>query len=247
MIGYATSPPGHKLGGYFLGSEHADNLDDLSATIATGFEYAKHCNGWAISIGKSMHRSSGGGRRAIRQAGSDGVGFKVRDAGRARDLMFKGDPTAAHRAKYHPLDDVQVVLAHTATGKRTTAATKRCAVHGRLWESLSQHQQDAAEYVARCHGVTHGSLAPAVDLTRLIEPRSHKQVPAGIEQSMRNDYVRWQLECRKNQVDYRPAIYVFAEGGFIRDLSRAARKRHRIRGQISESLDVMAQLMGWKR
>ena len=152
--------------------------------------------------------------------------------------------TLDHRAKYHPLDDVQIVLAHTATGKRTTAATKRCAVHGRLWDSLPQHQQDAAEHISRCYRILHGPQAPAVDPTRLVEPRNRHPVPDGLHADSSRAYIAWQVECRRNRIDYKPAVYVFAEGGFVRELAKSSRKRHRIREQIGDSLDVMAKIMG---
>ena len=153
------------------------------------------------------------------------------------------DPLS-HRAKYHPVDDVEVVLAHTATGKRTTAATKRCAVHGRLWDSLTQQQQDAAEHIARCYRVIHGAQAPAADLTRMVEPRNRHQVPEGLYAELNRAYVDWQKACRKERIDYSIAVYVIAEGGFIRELTRSSRKRHRIREQLGNSLDVMARIMG---
>jgi len=155
------------------------------------------------------------------------------------------DHVLDHRAKYHPVEPVETTVSHTANGKRTTIAHNRCAMHAKLWDNLSDSQQSAAEHVYRGHRATHGSLAPAVDLARLIEPKGHASHAEAV-QYLKADYFAWQNECLFNAVDWRAAVIICGEGKAISEITRNRTRGARMTQDLREALDVMAKLKGWK-
>lgn len=151
-----------------------------------------------------------------------------------------------HRAIYHPLADVVTTIAHTANGRKTQASAKRCAIHAKLWESLTQAQQDAAEHISRCWHVIHQSPEHAVDLTRLIEPHGHGSISAEREHALRADYFAWQSECLYLRIDPEPAIQICGMGRSINEMTQSSHRRKAIRGSLGEALDEMARMKGWR-
>jgi len=151
-----------------------------------------------------------------------------------------------HRFKYHPVADVETVIAHTANGRKTTIQAKRCAIHAKLWDSFTQAQQDAAEHVSRCWHVVHGSPGQGVDLSRLIEPRGVGGMSAEREQVLRAEYFAWQSDCLYLQIDPEPAIQICGMGRTINEMTQSGHRRAKMRESLGMALDEMARMKGWR-
>lgn len=159
--------------------------------------------------------------------------------------MRQADHVEKHRAQYHPVADVSVTIAHTATGRKTQIIAKRCALHARLWDRLNDARKQAAEHISKCHLIVHGSPAKAIDLSKRLEPRG-SAMPETAEHRYWLDYRAWLAQCLKDNVAPEPCLYVLAEGGTIRELARNSRARAAMARQLIKALDVMADLKGWK-
>jgi len=155
------------------------------------------------------------------------------------------DHVQRHREKYHPVEDVSVTLAHTANGRRVQIIAKRCKAHARLWNSLNEPRQAAAEHVSKCHQIVHGSPNKATDLSRRLAPRG-AEMPDEVYHRHWLDYSQWWKNCAADGIDPQPCVYVLAEGGFIRDLHQGSRARLKATEQLLKALDVMADLKGWR-
>lgn len=155
------------------------------------------------------------------------------------------DHVQEHRERYHPVEDMAVTLAHTANGRKTQIIAKRCKMHGRLWDRLTEAQQCAAEYVSRCHLAIHGSPDRATDYSRRIEPAG-SPMPEQIDHRLRLDYRAWLHECGVANANPIPAVRICGEGYTLRDLSQNSRERMRLAYHLVLGLDAMAQLKGWK-
>lgn len=159
--------------------------------------------------------------------------------------MRQPDYVQQHRERYHPVADVTVTLAHTATGKKTSIIAKRCKIHAKLWDRLTEAQQTAAEHISRCHMAIHGSPDRATDYSRRIEPAGGR-MPDHVEHGLRMDYREWLTECGKAQTDPRPAVRICGEGYSLRDLSQNSGERVKLALHLVLGLDAMAKLKGWK-
>lgn len=159
--------------------------------------------------------------------------------------MKQPDHVQQHRERYHPVADVTVTLAHTATGRKTSVIAKRCKMHARLWDRLTEAQQIAAEHISRCHMAIHGSPDRAIDYSRRIEPAGEPP-PDHVDYRLRLDYRAWLTECGKVQADPRPAVRICGEGYSLRDLSQNSRERMKLALHLVVALDAMAKLKGWK-
>ena len=156
------------------------------------------------------------------------------------------DHVLEHRAKYHPVTPIEATIANTATGKRTRFVANMCATHARFWRGLTEPQQDAANHISRCYAVVHGSPEKAVNLSRLVEPRTHGQMSAEREQHFRDDYRHWIDTCRGKRINHNPAVWICGEGRTFRSITKAARRRAVITMQTVWAIDVMVDLKGWR-
>jgi hypothetical protein len=159
--------------------------------------------------------------------------------------MSQPDHVQLHRERYYPVEDVTVTLAHTLAGRKTRVIAKRCKMHSRLWERLTDTQQTAAEYVSRCHLAIHRSPNRATDYSRRIEPAA-SPMPDHIDHRIRQDYKDWLKECRSLGADPIPAVRICGEGYTLRELSQSARVRVRLALHLVLGLDAMASVKGWK-
>lgn len=155
------------------------------------------------------------------------------------------DATLQHRAKYHPVEDVTITIAHTASGRRTQAIAKRCKMHAHLWDGLTDAQQAAAERIDSGWRAEHNSLAPAIDYSRAIEPRGGG-MPDEIRQALVEEYRAWQGLCLDNGIDYHLAVRICAEGETINGLSTSGHRRTQMTKRLHDALDVMAKMKGYR-
>ena len=160
--------------------------------------------------------------------------------------MTKPDHVEQHRAKYHPVVDVEALIANTSNGRKVRVVTKRCIESAKLWDGLTDAQQNAAEHIHKGYTATHGSPLKARNYLRQIMPNG-RGLPAEVAAQWRSDYFAWQGECMWQGLDFRIAVLVCGEALSVQAVAGSSgQRRAKATEELHAALDVMAKLKGWK-
>lgn len=159
--------------------------------------------------------------------------------------------------RHSPVARTRIVLARTIdpdTGElveHAGSSPRRRVADARLWEAMTAHQQDAAEWIQRGFVALVGELA--IRTSRVFEDeiarnRCYDKALASVERDAMAllAYKRWVRECAARGDNIAAALNVLCFGADCASVDKASRRRHGwARERLFEALDVYCKVRGW--
>ena len=160
--------------------------------------------------------------------------------------QWAGSETTPHRTQERHAPTQAVTLRQH--DKQQEQSCRRRILDARLWDSLSQEEQDAAYEIALAYeSLTKGLGAGTSDWSRLPGARNPSAV-ANAYGRLSGGYMDWARRCQTSGVSHSMIIDILCMGISCSALDRDRRVRKgTARQNLLDGLTLYARLRGWAR
>lgn len=154
------------------------------------------------------------------------------------------EPGSPHRfqERHSPTAPVKLRLG----AQRTQESATRRLLDARLWEGLTNAQQDAAMEIAQAfHWLTGSQGYKKMNLLRIPGARRPEDFSAAAADTSKT-YFSWARLCGQQKLSHAMTIDILAMGFSCREVDRTRRQRRgTARQNLALCLDLYCQLRGW--